>query len=37
LTNRKEYSLTGNGRKALAVLKNQIEELYREVVLGEEE
>jgi len=34
---RKEYLLTRGGREALAFLKNQIEELYREVVLGEEE
>jgi DNA-binding PadR family transcriptional regulator len=31
---RKEYSLTGNGRELLSILRNQIEELYREVVLG---
>jgi len=34
---RKGYSLTPAGRRVLAFLKNQIEELYREVVLGEEE
>ena len=34
---RKEYSLTAGGREALAFLKNQVEELYREVVLGEDE
>lgn len=34
---KKEYLLTRDGREALAFLKNQIEELYREVVLGEEE
>jgi PadR family transcriptional regulator, regulatory protein PadR len=35
LKDRKEYSLTEAGREALAILKKQIEELYREVVLGE--
>lgn len=34
---RKEYSLTRKGRTVLARLKKQVEELYREVVLGEEE
>ncbi len=34
---RKEYSLTKKGRKVLEVLRGQVEELYREVVLGEEE
>ncbi len=34
---RKEYSLTKKGRDVLAVLREQVEELYREVVLGEEE
>jgi len=34
---KKEYSLTKKGREILGVLKNQIEELHREVVLGEEE
>jgi len=34
---RKEYSLTKDGREVLALLKKQVEELYREVVLGEEE
>ncbi len=34
---KKEYLLTRGGREALAFLKNQIEELYREVVLGKEE
>jgi hypothetical protein len=29
--------LTEGGREALAFLQSQIEELYREVVLGEEE
>ena len=37
LKDRKEYSLTRIGRDALAILKNQIEELYREVVLGQDE
>lgn len=32
---KKEYFLTNGGHKALVLLKNQIEELYREVVLGE--
>jgi len=34
---RKEYSLTKKGKEVLAVLRAQVEELYREVVLGEEE
>lgn len=34
---RKEYSLTRKGRRVLGVLRGQVEELYREVVLGEEE
>ena len=34
---RKEYSLTKKGKDVLAVLRGQVEELYREVVLGEEE
>jgi DNA-binding PadR family transcriptional regulator len=34
---KKEYSLTKDGQEALAFLQKQIEELYREVVLGEEE
>lgn len=33
---RKEYSLTKKGKQVLAVLREQVEELYREVVLGEE-
>lgn len=33
---RKEYVLTENGRDALAFLKDQIEELYQEVVVGKE-
>lgn len=32
---RKEYSLTHEGRKVLAMLRRQVTELYREVVLGE--
>jgi DNA-binding PadR family transcriptional regulator len=34
---RKDYFLTEAGGKALALLREQIVELYREVVLGEEE
>lgn len=34
---RKEYTLTRQGRAVLAVVRTQIEELHREVVLGEEE
>jgi len=34
---RKEYSLTKKGQEVLALLRQQVEELYREVVLGEEE
>ena len=34
---RKEYSLTRSGREVLALLRRQVEELYREVVLGEDE
>lgn len=30
---RKEYSLTKKGREVLALLREQVEELYREVVL----
>jgi PadR family transcriptional regulator, regulatory protein PadR len=33
---KKEYTLTRHGRETLAVLKTQIEELHREVVLGED-
>jgi DNA-binding PadR family transcriptional regulator len=33
---KKEYLLTKSGREALTFLKIQIEELYHEVVLGEE-
>jgi len=32
---RKNYSLTPLGRKVLALVREQIEELYREVVAGE--
>lgn len=34
---RKEYSLTAKGREVLAVLREQVAELHREVVLGEKE
>lgn len=34
---RREYSLTDKGREVLALLRSQVEEMYREVVLGEEE
>lgn len=34
---RKEYSLTRKGKEVLALLRRQVEELHREVVLGEEE
>lgn len=34
---RKEYSLTPNGRQVLTLLRQQVEELHREVVLGEDE
>ncbi len=34
---RKEYSLTDKGQKVLAFLRGQVEELYREVVLGEDD
>ena len=33
---KKEYSLTGNGREVLSLLRKQIEELHREVVLGQD-
>lgn len=32
---RKEYSLTRKGRGVLSLLRGQVKELYREVVLGE--
>lgn len=34
---RKEYALTREGRSVLALLRRQVEELHREVVLGEDE
>jgi len=34
---RREYTLTDAGREILALLKDQVAEMYREVVLGEEE
>lgn len=34
---RKEYSLTKKGQQVLALLRHQVEELHREVVLGERE
>lgn len=34
---RKEYSLTEKGKQVLALLRQNVEELYGEVVLGEEE
>jgi DNA-binding PadR family transcriptional regulator len=34
---RKEYSLTKKGRDVLALLRQQVEELHREIVLGREE
>ena len=34
---RKEYSLTKKGQEVLTLLRKQVDELYREVVLGEEE
>jgi DNA-binding PadR family transcriptional regulator len=34
---RREYTLTREGRSVLGLLRRQVEELYREVVLGEEE
>ncbi len=34
---RKEYTLTRHGGSVLALLRRQLEELYREVILGEEE
>lgn len=33
----KKYTLTRTGRSVLALLREQIEELYREVVVGEED
>jgi DNA-binding PadR family transcriptional regulator len=34
---RKEYELTEKGRETLAFLQDQVAELYREVVIGEED
>ena len=34
---RKEYSMTRKGQEVLDLLRKQAEELYREVVLGEDE
>ena len=34
---KKEYTLTKKGREVLALLREQVEELHREVVLGEED
>ncbi len=34
---RKEYTLTRDGRSVLTLLRREVEELHREVVLGEEE
>jgi DNA-binding PadR family transcriptional regulator len=34
---RREYTLTRGGQSVLALLRRQVEELYREVVLGEKE
>lgn len=34
---RKDYTLTSAGRAVLAELRHQVEELHREVVLGEED
>lgn len=34
---RRDYSLTKKGREVLALLRDQVKELYREVVLGEVE
>ena len=34
---RREYTLTREGQSVLALLRGQVEALYREVVLGEEE
>jgi PadR family transcriptional regulator, regulatory protein PadR len=37
LKDRKEYSLTKKGRDALVILKNQVEELYGNIVLDQAE
>jgi DNA-binding PadR family transcriptional regulator len=34
---RKEYTLTREGQSVLTLLRRQVKQLYREVVLGEEE
>ena len=34
---RKDYTLTRKGKQVLAFLRKQVEELHREVILGEEE
>ena len=34
---RREYTLTRDGQSVLVLLRRKVEELYREVVLGEEE
>ena len=34
---RKEYSLTGRGREVLRLLRANVEELYREVILDQED
>ena len=34
---RRDYTLTRAGQKVLALLRRQVEELYREVVLGEDD
>lgn len=34
---RKEYTLTQTGREVLVFLRQQVDEMYREVVLGEDE
>ena len=34
---RREYTITPGGRSILAMLRRQVEELHREVVLGEED
>jgi PadR family transcriptional regulator PadR len=34
---RKEYTLTREGHAVLTLLRRQVEELYREVVLGEDQ
>jgi len=37
LKDRREYLLTKKGRSALSIVKKQLEELYSEVVLGQDE